>query len=71
MTDMHKDALMKLAEAQEAGVDMNSPKAVVTYLLGKGDKEVILFFYKPNSVEFDFAKYEALVQEMRNHKRSR
>lgn len=68
MTDMHKEALLKLADAQEAGVDMNSPKAVVTHLLGKGEKEVILFFYKPNSVEFDFEKYEALVEEMRSQK---
>lgn len=61
--------LEKLAAAEEAGTDMKSPKAVVTFMLGQGEKESILYFYKPKSVEFDFEKYHAAVEEMRQTKR--
>lgn len=64
MTDKREEILLKLADAKQAGVDMRSPKALVTYLLGLGDKEAILYFYKPGSVEFDFEKYAAAVEEM-------
>ncbi|MGI2327019.1 hypothetical protein [Planococcus sp. YIM B11945] len=58
----------KLAQADQAGVDLASPKAVVSHMLAQGEKEAILFFYKPNSVEFDFDKYRSLVEEMQNKK---
>ncbi|HSI67404.1 MAG TPA: hypothetical protein VK947_08320 [Planococcus sp. (in: firmicutes)] len=64
MKEKRTDILLKLAGAKQAGVDMKSPKAVVTHLLGLGEKEAILYFYKPGSVEFDFEKYEAAVEEM-------
>lgn len=57
--------LEKLAAAEQAGTNMQSPKAVVTYMLQQGEKESILYFYKPKSVEFDFDKYHAAVEEMR------
>jgi hypothetical protein len=57
--------LDKLADAARAGVNMKSPKAVVTHMLAQGEKEAILFFYKPNSVEFDFDKFTEAVEEMR------
>lgn len=60
--------LTKLADANQAGVDMSSPKAVVTFMLAQGEKESILFFYKPNSVEFDFDKFNDAVKEMNNCK---
>lgn len=60
--------LMKLADANQAGIDMASPKAVVTFLLAQGEKESILFFYKPNSVEFDFDKFTKAVAEMNDCK---
>lgn len=63
-----KDILGKLANAEQAGSDMRSPKSVVTYMLGQGEKESILYFYKPNSLEFDFDKYYAAVEEMRQQK---
>ena len=59
---------MKLADANQAGIDMNSPKAVVTFLLAQGEKDSILFFYKPNSVEFDFDKFNGAVAEMSERK---
>lgn len=43
---------------------MTSPKAVITFLLSQGEKESILFFYKPNSVEFDFDQYNKAIKEM-------
>lgn len=57
--------LAKLAQAQQAGVDMRSPKAVVTHLLAQGEKESILYFYKPGTIEFDFDKYGFAVEEIR------
>lgn len=68
MSSFPQDILLKLADAEENGVDMKSPKAVVTHLLGQGEKESILFFYKPNSLEFDFEKFSEAVEEMRNQK---
>lgn len=59
--------LLKNAEA--AGVDMRSPKAVVTHWLSLGEKANILYFYKPNSLEFDFDKYEKAVKEMQERKK--
>lgn len=59
-----QEKLAKLQEAQSAGVDLSSPKAFVTHLLGKGEKQEVLSFYKPNSVEFDFKAYEKLVTEL-------
>ena len=66
MSSFPQDILTKLANAEEIGVDMKSPKAVVTHLLALGEKESILFFYKPNSLEFDFEKFNGAVEEMRN-----
>jgi len=60
--------LTGLADANQAGIDMNSPKAVVTFLLAQGERESILFFYKPNSVEFDFDKFNRAVAEMNDCK---
>ncbi|MFD1862673.1 hypothetical protein [Planococcus chinensis] len=60
--------LEKLAAAEKAGADMKSPKAVVDFMLSQGEKESILYFYKPKSVEFDFEKYHAAVDEMRQAK---
>lgn len=57
--------LDKLAHAQHAGVDMRSPKAVVTHMLAQGEKDSILYFYKPGTIEFDFDKYDWAVNEMR------
>lgn len=57
--------LGKLAAAEKAGTDMKSPKAVVDFMLAQGEKASILYFYKPKSVEFDFEKYHAAVDEMR------
>ncbi|MBD8014087.1 hypothetical protein QL992_02280 [Microbacterium sp. APC 3898] len=68
MSKTPEHILMKLADANQAGIDMDSPKAVVTFLLAQGEKESILFFYKPNSVEFDFDKYKAAVTEMNDCK---
>ena len=66
MSSFPQDILMKLANAEEHGVDMKSPKAIVTHLLAQGEKESILFFYKPNSLEFDFEKFNEAVEEMYN-----
>lgn len=63
-----ENILTKLADANQAGIDMDSPKAVVTFLLAQGEKESILFFYKPNSVEFDFDKFNGAVAEMNERK---
>lgn len=65
METVPEGILAKLAHAEQAGVDMRSPKAVVTHLLGQGEKESILYFYKPGTVEFDFDKYDLAVNEMR------
>lgn len=64
MSKTPENILIKLADANQAGIDMKSPKAVVTFLLSQGEKESILFFYKPGSVEFDFEKYTGAVEEM-------
>ena len=68
MSKTPEHILMKLADANQAGIDMTSPKAVVTFLLAQGEKESILFFYKPDSVEFDFDKFNAAVAEMNERK---
>ena len=60
--------LSLLADADYAGVNMKSPKAVVTHLLAHGEKESILYFYKPNSLEFDFDKYNKAVEIMKDQK---
>ncbi|WP_198551086.1 hypothetical protein [Planococcus sp. MB-3u-03] len=38
--------LTKLREADQAGVDVSSPKALVTHMLERGDKDAVLWFYK-------------------------
>lgn len=63
-----ENILTKLADANQAGINMTSPKAVVTYWLSQGEKESILFFYQPNSVEFDFDKYKLAVEEMKERR---
>ncbi|MDQ0427547.1 hypothetical protein QOZ98_000372 [Planomicrobium stackebrandtii] len=68
MSKTPENILAKLSDANHAGIDMKSPKAVVTFLLSQGEKESILFFYKPGSVEFDFDKYDAAVAEMNEKK---
>lgn len=68
MAETPNEILTKLADAEQAGVDMESPKAVVTHMLGHGEKDSILYFYKPNSLDFDFDKYKRAVKEMRNRK---
>ncbi|MBB5178640.1 hypothetical protein HNQ44_000062 [Planomicrobium koreense] len=60
--------LDSLAAAEKSGVDMGSPKAVVDFMLAQGERQSILYFYKPNSVEFDFDKFEGIVKEMRTRK---
>lgn len=69
MNNTPEPILLKLADADQAGIDMKSPKAVVTFLLSQGEKESILFFYKPNSVEFDFDKFAGAVEEMNKQKK--
>lgn len=64
MNKTPENILNKLADANQAGIDMASPKAVVTFLLAQGEKDSILFFYKPDSVEFDFDKFTGAVAEM-------
>ncbi|ANU28142.1 hypothetical protein [Planococcus versutus] len=64
MSKTPENILTKLTNANRAGIDMTSPKAVITFLLSQGEKESILFFYKPNSVEFDFDQYNKSVKEM-------
>lgn len=44
MTKFPSNILELLADADQAGVNMASPKAVVTHLLAHGEKENILFF---------------------------
>lgn len=68
MNSFPEEILAKLADAEQAGIDMKSPKAVVTHMLAQGEKESILFFYKPNSLEFDFDKYNQAVAEMQQRK---
>lgn len=53
-----------LERAQKAGIDLNSPKAFVIYLLQQGEKGAVLSFYKPNSVEFDLEKFNELVAKL-------
>lgn len=60
-----QEMLAKLRDAEKAGVDLSSPKAVVTHMLQQGDKETILSFYKPGTVEFDFDRYRKLVGELK------
>ncbi len=68
MPNIPPNILALLADADQAGVNMKSPKAVVTHLLAHGEKESILYFYKPNSLEFDFDKYNEAVEVMRKQK---
>ena len=68
MSSFTEEILAKLADAEQAGIDMKSPKAVVTHMLAQGEKESILFFYKPNSLEFDFDKFNEAVAEMQQRK---
>lgn len=68
MSNIPPNILALLGDADHAGVNMKSPKAVVTHLLAHGEKESILFFYKPNSLEFDFDKYNEAVEVMRKQK---
>ena len=65
MSTTPKEILQKLSAAERSGIDMASPKAVVNFMLAQGEKQSILYFYKPKSVEFDFDKYEDAVAEMR------
>ena len=60
--------LDSLAAAETSGVDMASPKAVVDFMLAQGERQSILYFYKPNSVEFDFDKFTGIVEEMQTRK---
>ncbi|MDN7241064.1 hypothetical protein QWY14_04640 [Planococcus sp. N028] len=69
MTKTPQEILQKLNQAEQLGVDMASPKAVVNHMLAQGEKSSILYFYKPNSVEFDFDKFNAAVAEMRQMKK--
>ncbi|MBT2569540.1 hypothetical protein [Planococcus sp. ISL-110] len=68
MSKTPENILTKLADANQAGIDMKSPKAVVTFMLAQGEKDSILFFYKPDSVEFDFDKFNGAVAEMKERK---
>ena len=68
MSSFTEEILAKLADAEQAGIDMKSPKAVVTHMLAQGEKESILFFYKPNSLEFDFDKFNEAMAEMQQRK---
>ncbi|TWT28359.1 hypothetical protein [Planomicrobium sp. CPCC 101110] len=69
MSATPKEILRKLNNAEQRGVDMASPKAVVDYMLAQGEKQSILYFYKPNSLEFDFGKFNNAVAEMRGLKK--
>ncbi len=62
-----QEKLAKLREADQAGVDVSSPKAVITHMLARGDKDAVLWFYKKGSVEFDFDTYRKLVAELKAH----
>ncbi|RNF40461.1 hypothetical protein [Planococcus salinus] len=68
MSKIPEEILSKLADAEQAGINMKSPKAVVTHMLAQGEKESILFFYKPGTIDFDFDKYDYAVKEMRQRK---
>ncbi|WP_142826411.1 hypothetical protein [Planococcus soli] len=68
MSKTPENILAKLSDANQAGIDMKSPKAVVTFLLSQGEKDSILFFYKSGSVEFDFDKFNGAVAEMKEKK---
>lgn len=59
-----QEMLAKLREADQAGIDVSSPKAVITHMLARGDKDAVLWFYKKGSVEFDFDYYRKLVAEL-------
>lgn len=65
MSATPKEILQKLRNAEQTGIDMASPKAVVDHMLAQGEKQAILYFYKPNSLEFDFDKFRNTVAEMR------
>lgn len=60
-----QERLEKLREARRAGIDMSSPKAFITHMLARGDKDAVLWFYKKGSVEFDFDAYRKLVAELK------
>ena len=68
MNSIPPQILSLLADADHAGINMKSPKEVVTHLLAHGEKESILYFYKPNSLEFDFDKYTKAVEVMKEQK---
>jgi hypothetical protein len=68
MSTTPQEILNKLSTAEQSGVDMSSAKAVVNHMLAQGEKESILYFYKPNSLEFDFDKFRDAVKEMQQHK---
>ncbi|PSL41929.1 hypothetical protein B0H99_101175 [Planomicrobium soli] len=68
MNTTPKEIIQKLSNAEQEGIDMASPKAVVNHMLVQGEKQSILYFYKPNTLEFDFDKYNNAVAEMRRHK---
>lgn len=62
----NEQMLSKMQQADESGVDLSSPKAFVTHLLGRGDKDAVLWFYKPQSLEFDFDRYKKLAAQISN-----
>ena len=62
-TPDHIIDLLKKAEAN--GADLRSPQSVVSYWLTLGEKENILWFYKPGTIEFDFDKYERAVKDLK------
>lgn len=68
MVATRKEILQKLKQAEQSGIDMNSAKAVVDHMLAQGEKQSILYFYKPNSLEFDFDKFSGAVAEMQQQK---
>lgn len=68
MVATREEILQKLKQAEQSGIDMNSAKAVVDHMLAQGEKQSILYFYKPNSLEFDFDKFSGAVAEMQQQK---
>lgn len=68
MVATREEILQKLKQAEQSGIDMNSAKAVVDHMLAQGEKQSILYFYKPNSLEFDFDKFSSAVAEMQQQK---
>lgn len=60
-----EEKLTLLAEADRAGIETESPKAFVTYLLQAGKKDSVLAFYKPGTAEFDFDAYRGMLAELK------